>query len=110
MWRRSNNKYHATAVYIGGRRFASRLEGERYLMLLDAERRGLITGLRCQVRFRLAPCEATYVADFVYTKGGAEIIEDTKGVLTDVFKLKADMMKNLLGKEIRIVTRATEPV
>ena len=36
--------------------------------------------------------------------------EDTKGVLTDVFKLKADMMKNLLGKEIRIVTRATEPV
>lgn len=106
------SKYHNVVTYIGGRRFDSRKEAERWLLLRDAERRGEITDLRCQVRFRLAPCAATYVADFVYTKtlDGRQVVEDVKGLRTAVYKLKKDMMLNLLGISIREVDSATEKI
>lgn len=107
------SKYGAKAVYIGGRRFASKLEGERWLFLSDAERRGIISDLRSQVKFRL-PCGSGYVADFVYIKDGAEVVEDTKGVLTDVFKLKSKCLAQCPSLEknfnIKIVKKATEEI
>lgn len=104
------SKYGNRAVYYGGKRFASKLEGERYLYLRSLQDSGEIADLRCQVRYRLAPTDVTYIADFVYTHKGEEVIEDTKGVLTDVFKVKANMMLRLLGKEVRIVKKATQKV
>lgn len=108
------NKYGNKVVYLAGRRFASKKEGERFLFLQDAQRRGLIRELRCQVRFPLPPCTTTYVADFVYIlPNGDEVVEDVKGskaTRTDVFKIKKDMMYNLAGRTIREVYSATEPV
>lgn len=41
------------------------------------------------------------MADFVYTtEDGAQIIEDVKGMKTDVYKLKKKLMKELRGIEI----------
>jgi hypothetical protein len=44
---------------------------------------------------------ATYVADFVYSEAGREVVEDAKGVLLDVYKIKRKLMLALHGIEIR---------
>ncbi len=128
------NKYGNRKVVYGGREFASKLEGERWLFLRDAERRGLISGLRCQVPFTLFPDEYTdeevrlktktktvtrrtytgvrYVADFIYfsTKKGQYVVEDTKGMQTPEFKLKMKMMHYLKRIDIRLVRKPAEEV
>lgn len=51
----------------------------------------------------------TYVADYVYlTASDQEIVEDYKGHITDVFKLKKKLMKAIHGIEIRVVNKITE--
>lgn len=68
-------------------------------MLLNA---GEITELRLQVPFELIPTtklngetfrSIKYIADFVYKdKDGSEIVEDAKGMKTDVYKMKKKLM------------------
>lgn len=103
-------KYNNQIVYVGGLRFDSKKESERYIFLKDAENRGEIADLRCQVRFRLAPTAVQYIADFVYTKDGVEVVEDVKGYLTDVYKIKREMMKSLLGITIKEVRKPTDEI
>ena len=131
---RNFQKYGAKAVVIGGIRFASKGEADRYLFLRECERSGKIQGLRLQVPFTLLPAvyekkeitrgprkgqtvngkllyhAITYVADFVYTlPDGEHVVEDFKGVQTPVFKLKARLaVEN--GIYIRVVKRPCEPV
>lgn len=100
-------KYNNKIVYVGGLRFDSKKEAERYLFLKDADQRGVISGLSRQVRFRLAPTKITYIADFVYFKDGEQVVEDVKGYLTDVYKIKRELMRALLGIEIKEVKTAT---
>ena len=75
------------------------------------ERAGAIRDLQRQVRYELIPafdCDgkhyrsATYIADFVYTdvKTGKKIVEDVKGMRTDVYKLKAKMFAYRYGVSI----------
>ena len=47
--------------------------------------------------------ECKYVADFVYTnaKSGERIVEDVKGMQTEVFKIKKKLMKEVHGIEIK---------
>lgn len=47
------NKYHAQPTTIDGHTFASKLEAERYLVLVEAQRRGEITALGIQPRYTL---------------------------------------------------------
>ncbi len=85
---RHRNKYGAEPVEIDGRRFDSKAEGRRYMLLKDMERKGEITGLECQVSFTLVPEQiilgkkerpVRYVCDFRYTrKDGAVVVEDVK--------------------------------
>ena len=85
------NKYHARKVVIDGITFASGLEGQRYRMLKLMERAGEIADLRLQVAYSLEVNGAKickYIADFVYSINGVEVIEDAKGKQTDVFRLK----------------------
>jgi hypothetical protein len=42
-----------------------------------------------------------YRADFVYVESGKRIVEDTKGMRTDVYKLKKKMMLAILGIDIK---------
>lgn len=129
------SKYGAKAVTIGGIRFQSQGEGDRYLYLRDCERKGLIEDLRLQVPFELYPPVyekrtlkrgpraghvvngrlllegMSYIADFVYRlPDGSLVVEDYKGVQTPVFKLKYRLMMELCGIRVRIVTRPCELV
>lgn len=121
-WRRGN-KYHAKSVVIDGIKFPSGKEGERFLYLRELEKRGEITNLRRQVRFKLLPAAykdvvkhlktkdkvvrrlflnpVSYVADFVYEKDGQTVVEDTKGYKTKEYIIKKKMMYALKGIEIQ---------
>ena len=89
--KKAKNKYGARKVHVDGVAFDSQLEADYYLELKLRQRAGEITGFCRQARFVITTGEraAEYVCDFVvfYPDGHYEII-DTKGVETDVFRLK----------------------
>jgi hypothetical protein len=86
-----------------GYTFDSRAEAARYAQLKLAERAGAISDLRVhpvyelQAAFRDAAGRRhrsiRYEADFSYQEGGREVVEDTKGHATAVFKLKEKMFR-----------------
>lgn len=110
--RRGKNKYGAEACEIDGRRFDSKAEGRRYLLLRDMERRGEITSLECQVSFELIPAQeiggrkgkpVRYVADFRYTRrDGRQVVEDVKSgpTKTREFIIKRKLMAMVHGIEV----------
>ena len=87
------HKYGAKWTTIDGIKFQSKLEATRYQHLRQWERLRVIGALTLQPRFKLHAQNgdhiATYIADFKYTYNDTLIIEDVKGVLTPIFKLKA---------------------
>lgn len=103
-----SNKYHAQKS--GG--YASRKEHRRANELRLMQRAGLISDLREQVPYLLIPAQrsangklleraCSYVADFVYTdKDGKTIVEDTKGIRTDVYRIKRKLMLHVHGIQI----------
>lgn len=106
------NKYGARKTAVGGVVFDSKREAIRWRELQLMERAGVISGLKRQVPFELIPNVKTrtgktvrgvkYVADFVYRdQHGRQVIEDAKGMKTDVYKLKAKLMLWLYGIEIQ---------
>lgn len=94
----SKSKYGAKRVEQDGVVYDSKKEAKRAAILEQWEKYGVITGLRKQVSFELQPGYTnnqgqkirpiTYVADFVYTREGKLIVEDTKGFKTDVYRIK----------------------
>lgn len=107
------SKYHAQKTEVDGITFPSKHEARRYIELKYMERAGLISGLQLQRRFTLLGAQKdetgkvierplTYVADFVYKdQSGRTIVEDAKGMKTDVYKIKRKLMLSIYG--IRIV-------
>jgi hypothetical protein len=103
------NKYSNVKITDDGFKFDSKKEHKRYCELKLLQRAGLITDLKLQVPFALIPAQSggyrkelpmVYKADFVYIADGLQVIEDTKGVKTDVYIIKRKLMK-LNGNEIR---------
>lgn len=101
-------KYRNIKTEIDGIKFDSLKESKRYSVLKLLERGKVISELQLQVAFELAPnviiqgrkrTPIRYIADFVYMENGKQIIEDVKGVLTDIYKLKRHLMK-LKGYDI----------
>ena len=45
----------------------------------------------------------TYLADFVYKENGKEVVEDTKGFRTEVYKIKKKLMAYIYQIEIKEV-------
>lgn len=85
-------------------RFASKKEARRYNELYLLERAGQITDLKEKTRYPLVVngvkvCE--YEDDFSYRENGVLVVEDTKGMRTAVYKLKAKLMRAVLGITIR---------
>lgn len=94
--------------------FDSKWEYERYQQLKMLQKAGQISNLKRQVEFILAPAMVIqgkkrpplrYFADFQYTEDGAKVVEDTKGVLTDVYIVKRHLMKAFHGVDIREVKK-----
>lgn len=102
------SKYKNGKVEIDGIKFDSAAEGERYKILKAKEQAGLIKNLQLQVTYPLIvnglkTCD--YRADFVYEVGGKVVVEDVKGQLHDVFKLKYKLMYACHGI-VLLITRA----
>lgn len=107
------SKYYSRRVTVDGIKFQSQREARRYQELKLLEKGGYISDLRLQVPFLLIPAQkqdgkviehkVSYYADFVYMKDGKQIVEDAKGVRTDVYKLKRKLMRYVHGIEIREV-------
>lgn len=108
-----NRKYHNRKTRYNGKVFDSRKEAERYAELKLMERAGKITDLRTQVEYLLIPAQyingkcvernCRYRADFVYRQGGELVVEDVKGVRTDVYKIKRKLMLKEYGIQIKEV-------
>jgi hypothetical protein len=108
------NKFNARRCTFQGMTFDSKKEMERYLILKDAEKKGTIKNLECQVEYELLPaCEhfraVKYIADFRYKHLPTEeiITEDVKGMIKgsayQLFKIKQKLVYNkykILVKEI----------
>lgn len=104
------SKYHARKTTVDGVTFDSRREADRYIELKGMEEDGLIRDLRRQVRYELVPAfdvdgrhyrPVFYVADFVYTQDGVEVVEDVKGMRTDVYRLKSKLFSRRYGRNIK---------
>lgn len=109
MWS-GRSKYHAKKTTVDGITFDSRREADRYLVLKSMEEDGAIEDLRRQVRYELVPAfdvdgkhyrPVFYVADFAYVEDGKEVVEDVKGMATDVYKLKSKLFARRYGKVIK---------
>lgn len=111
------NKYKATKIETTAGKFDSKLEFKRYLYLKDLQEKGLISDLVRQVPYTLIPSqkdhtgkvifrEIRYVADFVYRlPTGEQIVEDTKGIVLDVFKIKQKLMYYFFGIEVKVIRK-----
>lgn len=118
------SKYHSRKVYADGMEFDSVKEYERWVFLRGLEGSGLIQNLQRQVPFELIPTQrepdttgprggvkkgrvmeksCSYIADFVYTQDGRQVVEDTKGVQTPEYIIKRKLMLYVHGIRIREV-------
>lgn len=107
------NKYRNKKVIVDEKEFDSKREGNRYKELKLLERAGEIKNLELQPRFLLQDSfkkngrtfrKIEYVADFKYIENGKTIVEDVKGMQTDVFKLKHKIFEKVYPDlELKII-------
>ena len=107
------NKYRNKKVQVDMYVFDSIAESRRYKELKLLQRAGEISELTLQPRFLLQEAfrkngksyrKIEYVADFMYLQDGKYIVEDVKGIQTDVFKLKHKIFEKLYPDlELRII-------
>lgn len=100
------SKYRNLKTEVNGITFDSKKEAKRYQELKLLERAKVISDLRLQVPYVLFPKSqygrvVKYIADFVYIENGQEIVEDCKGMRTDVYKLKKRLMAEKYGIVIK---------
>jgi hypothetical protein len=99
------NKYCAVKTEVDNIVFHSKREANRYSELKLLVRAGIIHDLELQVWFPLVVNNvkiATYLADFAYRDiDDRVVVEDSKGIRTPVYKLKAKLM--LACHNIRIL-------
>lgn len=98
------SKYNNKKTLVDNIFFDSKAEANRYCELKQLIKSNQIQELKLQPRFLLQEKfsykdstyrKIEYVADFEYIENGQVVVEDVKGVQTEVFKIK---MKLLLKK------------
>lgn len=91
-------KYHSVKTRTAdGIAHDSKKEANRWVELCLLQRAGVITDLTRQATYELIPKQdgeraVNYIADFVYRKDGKTVVEDCKGVRTEVYKIKRKLM------------------
>lgn len=104
------SKYNAKKKVVDGHTFDSKREGERYCELKLLEKANEIRNLELQPRFLLQDGfvdkegnehkKIEYVADFMYVdKDDKTVVEDVKGVLTEVYKIKKKMFLKIYDEQ-----------
>lgn len=105
---KKRSKYGAVRTEVDGIKFASKREAARYSELKMLEKAGSVKCLAIQVRFALTILDRTrsirklgeYVADFVFILNGQQIVEDTKGFRTPLYRWKKKHFEAQYGIEI----------
>src|SRR5665213_1891634 len=101
---RARQKYGNRITKVGDLTFHSAREARRWGDLLMLERAGEISELRRQVPFPLdvnGVRATAYIADFAYrNKAGWLVVEDSKGVETEAFKIKRKLMLAVYGVQV----------
>lgn len=107
------NKYRNKKVIVDDYIFDSIQESKRYKELKLLLRAGKIQDLELQPHFLLQESfrknrktyrKIEYIADFKYKENGKTIVEDVKGIQTDVFKIKHKLFeKKYPDLELRII-------
>lgn len=101
------NKFNAKKTEVDGITFDSKREAHRYQDLKIAQRCGVITNLRLQVKYPLevnGVLIASYICDFEYMEDGKKVVEDTKSEFTRKlmwYRMKKKLMLAIYGIEIR---------
>lgn len=107
-----NSKYKNKKSEYKGIKFDSKKEMLRYIVLEDMLKKGEIEDLQLQVPFVLIPPfelngkkykGMRYIADFTYKKDGKIVVEDVKGMKTNVYKIKKKLMAYVHKIEIKEV-------
>ncbi len=106
----ARSKFYNRKTVVDGITFDSKAEAARYAQLKVEAEQGQITDLQLQVKFDLVPSArrndgkleraAAYIADFVYTRAGVQIVEDVKSSATAkeaVYILKRKLMLHIHG-------------
>lgn len=110
---KKRSKYGARSVVIGGIRFPSKREGDRWLALKIRFVLGEIYSLERQVSYQLAPSvkiegekrarpALRFTADFRYVdaKTLKTIVEDSKGFADKSFRIRQHLMKSVHGIDV----------
>lgn len=104
MAKRPKSKYGNVRTEVDGEKFDSKREANRYLALKAQESAKAISGLRRQVKYPLTvkgELICTYKADFVYHNAhGDLVVEDSKGVRTPTYRIKAKLFRACYGMKI----------
>lgn len=107
------NKYHNKRVITPDGKFDSKKEHIRFMELQIMQKAGIIKDLKRQVKYELIPSQrvagkvversVSYIADFEYTEAGQKVVEDVKGLKTDVYIIKRKLMLQRYGIQIKEV-------
>ncbi len=97
------HKYAAQKVTVDGHEFPSKAEADRYCQLKLLVRASTIRDLELQPKFPLLAPNGTeigeYWADFAYTERlrgiDLEVVEDVKGMVLPLYKLKLKLFREL---------------
>lgn len=135
--RQSRAKYGNKRLTIDGVTWDSKREYQRWLVLRQAEKDGLISDLERQPKFELVPaiketyvkhlktkdkvCErtiqlsVTYIADFAYIKDGKRVVEDVKAsphmaALDPKFLIKEKLFRWKFGFPIKRVYKQSDEI
>lgn len=108
-YEKRGSKYKAKGQWVDGIYFPSKAEAARWLQLLDLERSGEIDKLERQPAYPIKinnKLICKYIADFRYDvvddRGAVlrHVVEDVKGMMTPIYKLKRKMVVASYGFEI----------
>lgn len=99
-------KYKNIKTIVDGHKFDSKKEASRYGALKMLLQSGEISDLNLQCKFEILPKQEgyraiNYFADFTYYENGVLIVEDVKGVKTQVYQIKKKLMNYFHNIDIR---------
>lgn len=100
----TRSKYNNVKTTVDRITFDSKKEAARYQELKLMERAGIISELELQPEYELSVNNkpvCKYRADFAYIRDGVRIVEDVKGLKTDVYRIKNKLMKAIYNIEIK---------
>ena len=106
-----NNIIQAKKTTVDGITFDSKKEAERYVVLKQMEKDGIISDLKLQPQYNLLPKQVdangrclerslSYRADFSYVRDGKTIVEDVKGYHFPEYIIKRKLMLYFHGIQI----------